>query len=300
MTISIRVVAASELDVDRHTRLQREAFARRFSLIRASTVQTKVYYAWKYASPAGVARIAQGWDGETLVASASAVPVRLAGEQSVTRAWQLCDLATAPYLRRRGLFASCLAELLSDLGPGEPVYCMPNAQSYVPLCRAGFAEIGRLRLYFTLQFRLDSVKGRRGGATTSGTRGLGLDLLDPATLHWRFRARPEVSYEIVEVDDSDRGAMVVLRTISGGVGRTSAVVGLRTGTTSDDRLTEALSRALSRRSAVALLTLSQDPPPWRRHSWLVPEIIMPRQFPILAVNFPFERLSFGAAEWDVL
>jgi hypothetical protein len=300
MTITVRVVAPPELDLARHTRLQRDAFARRFGLIRASAVQTEAYYAWKYASPAGVARIAQGFDGDTLVASASAVPVRLASERSVMRAWQLCDLATAPHMRRRGVFSSCLARLVADLGDDEPVYCMPNAQSYASLCRAGFVEVGRLRLYLTLRFRFDSLKPRRSDPTTIVARGLGLDLLDPATFDWRFRARPEVSYEVVEVADPERNAIVVLRTIGGRLGRACAVVGLPMATTPPELVIKALSRALGGHSAPVLLTLSQDPPPWRNGSWPIPEAVMPRQFPILAVNFPAEPLSFSAAEWDVL
>jgi hypothetical protein len=300
MTITVHVVAAPELDLARHTRLQRGAFARRFSLIRASTVQTEAYYAWKYASPTGITRIAQAFDGETLVASASAVPVRLASERSTMRAWQLCDLATSPHMRRRGLFSSCLARLLADLGRGEPVYCIPNAQSYAPLRRAGFAQVGRLRLYLTPRFRLDQLARSGRARTATAARGLGLDLLDAATLDWRFRERPEVSYLMAEIAGPDRSAIVVLRAFGGGLRLACAVVGLRIATAPPDRVIEALSRALGRRSAPALLTLSQDPPPWRSHSWLIPEWIMPRQFPILAVNFPSEGLSFSAAEWDVL
>jgi RimJ/RimL family protein N-acetyltransferase len=298
MTITVRVVAAPELDLGRHTRLQRDAFARRFTLIRASSVQTEAYYAWKYASPAGIARIAQAFDGETLVASVSAVPVRLASERLAMRAWQLSDLATAPRWRRRGLFTSCLTQLLADLGHREPVYCMPNAQSYAALRRAGFTELGRLRLYLTFRFRLNRpAPGRRTPATAPG---LGLDLLDAATLDWRFRARPEVSYEMVEIAGPDRGAMFVLRTIGGRERLACAIVGLRMPRMAPDRVIETVSRALGSRSAPVLLTLSQDPPPWRSRSWLIPEFLAPRQFPILAVNFPSETLSFGAAEWDVL
>src|SRR5262249_19705285 len=160
---------------------------------------------------------------------------------------------------------------LADLGRGEPVYCMPNAQSHAPLRRAGFVEVGRLRLYLTLRFQLDQLKRRRGDRASIGTRGFGLDLLDPATLNWRFRTRPEVSYEIVEIAGPDWSAIVVLRTIGGGLRFASAVVGLRMATTPPELVTTTLSGALGRRSAPVLLTLSQDPPPWRSNSWLIPE-----------------------------
>jgi GNAT acetyltransferase-like protein len=295
MTITVRIVAAPELDLVRHTLLQRDAFARRFGLIRASTVQTEAYYAWKYSSPAGVARIAQAFDGDTLVASASAVPVRLASERSALRAWQLCDLATAPHMRRRGIFSSCLARLLADLGQRAPVYCMPNAQSYAPLRRAGFAEVGRLRLYLTLRFRLGQWARSGHAPVTTAPRGLGLDLLDPATLDWRFRLRPEIPYEVAELDGA---GVIALRAVGGHLA--CAVVGLRIAAADPKRVIEALSRALGGRRYPALLTLSQEAPPWRRHSWLIPQSIMPRQFPILALDFPAEALSFSAAEWDVL
>jgi hypothetical protein len=226
------------------------------------------------------------------------VPVRLASDRSVLRAWQLCDLATAPHLRRRGIFSSCLGRLLADLGQGESVYCMPNPQSYLPLRRAGFAEVGLLRLYLTLRFRLNHLARSGGAPATTMARGLGLDLLDPATLDWRFRARPGVSYQIVETPDP--GACVVLRDIGGGPRLACAIVGLRIAPPPSDLAINALSHAVGSRSAPVLLTLSQYPPPWRSRSWLVPELIMPRRFPILAVNSPAETLSFSAAEWDVL
>jgi len=301
---SIRVVPASEIDLADHTRFQRAAFARRFALLPASTVQSEAYYAWKYRTPAGTARIAQALENDKLVGSASAVPVRFAG--CPFDVWQLCDLATAPNLRARGILTSCLRHLLTDIGKDAPVYCLPNALSYSPLVRAGFVETGRLRVYLTARPLLHrSARGDvvRRWAEQMGEQafaGQGLDLFDSATRDWRFRARPGISYRILEVAGRDGCSIAVLRSVGRPMGA-AVLVGLRLTPGSDLRgLIDVLERSMKSQKEAVLMALCQDAPPWQSHSYRIPEYIVPRRFPILVTNFGPRPTSFTAAEWDVL
>src|ERR1700724_777761 len=116
MPITVRVIEASEIDLAEHTRFQLAAFAKRFSLVPASTIQSEACYRWKYHTPAGEARVAQAFENGKLVGSASAVPVRFAGYPPNTSVWQVCDLATDRTLRRRGIFSSCVKGLLARIG----------------------------------------------------------------------------------------------------------------------------------------------------------------------------------------
>jgi hypothetical protein len=302
--VSIRVVSASKIDLADHTRFQRAAFAQRFALLPASTVQSEAYYAWKYHSPVGTARIAQAFENDNLVGSASAVPVRFAGFPFDV--WQLCDLATAPNLRARGILTSCLKHLLTDIGKDAPVYCLPNALSYSPLLRAGFVETGRLRLYVTarpLLHRSAQSDLVRRWAEQMGDRafaGQALDLFDAATLDWRFRARPGLSYRILELAGDDGCSIAVLRSIGRRL-RAAIVVGLRLTPAADvRRLVDLLERSMKIQKEMVLMVLCQDAPPWHSHSYRIPECITPRRFPVFALNFGPRPASFTAAEWDVL
>jgi GNAT acetyltransferase-like protein len=302
--ISIRVVPASAIDLTEHTRFQQAAFTRRFTFLPASTIQTEGYYAWKYRTPAGTARIAQAFEDDKLVGSASAVPVRFASCQFDV--WQLCDLATAANLRGRGVLTSCLKHLLADIGKDAPVYCLPNALSYSPLLRAGFAEAGWLRWHVTARPLLHwSAQRNRAQRCAEQMENLafagpGLDLFDAATLDWRFRARPDLSYRILELAGRDGCSIAVLRSLGRRL-RTAVLVGLRLTPAVDlPGLAEVLERSMKSRREVALLTLCQNAPPWRSHSYRIPEYFSPRRFPIVAMNFGPSATSFTAAEWDVL
>jgi hypothetical protein len=306
MPITVRVIEASEIDLAEHTRFQLAAFAKRFSLVPASTIQSEAYYRWKYHTPAGEARVAQAFENGKLVGSASAVPVRFAGYPPNTSVWQVCDLAIDRTLRRRGIFSSCVKGLLARIGRDEPIYTLPNALSLSPLLRAGFAEIGRMRFYATPRpllgrvVRKETLVRREKPSVQQAFAGQGLDLLDTATMNWRFRACPIAAYRLLELGSGSGRSVAVLRTIGRRL-HACALVALRLSNADDIRgLGAMIADSMRSHKEAVLMTLSQDPPPWASGSFRIPEAIAPRRFPILALNLGSRPTSFTAAEWDVL
>src|SRR5262249_34592904 len=79
---------------------------------------------------------------QELIAMVAAVPFSLAGGEGIATAWQLCDIATDPRFRNRGLFAGCLDALDTALAGGM-TFCFPNARSGAGLTKAGF-EVGAI------------------------------------------------------------------------------------------------------------------------------------------------------------
>jgi hypothetical protein len=303
MRISVRVMEASEIDLADHTRFQRAAFAKRFPLMPASVLQSEAYYGWKYHTPAGGARIAQAFENGKLVGSASAVPVRFAGYPLNTSIWQVCDIATDRTLRGRGIFSSCVKDLLAGIGK-EPIYTLPNALSLSPLLRTGFAEIGRMRLYVTPRPLLGRLLRKQilarwaKQSAQQAFAGQGLDLLDPATMNWRFRACPSAAYRVLELRSGR--SVAVLRTVGGRL-RAGALAALRLSNADDIRsLGAMIADSMKSHKEAVLMTVSQEPPPWASGSFRIPEAIAPRRFPILALNLDSRPTSFTAAEWDVL
>jgi hypothetical protein len=126
---------------------QRQAFVNVHGPIAPASVQTSAYYAWKYRTPWGPARVATvTYDGDA-ASMVAAIPTVFARGLDRWTAWQICDIATAPRLRRRGLMRRGLAALLTNLPTGDGIFCLPNRNSHSLLLQARFQEIGRLSLY---------------------------------------------------------------------------------------------------------------------------------------------------------
>src|SRR3954452_7014240 len=102
---------------------QRRAFANVRAPIAPDSVQTPAYYAWKYRTPWGPARVATvNYDGDA-GSMVTAIPSVFARGIDRWTAWQICDIATAPRLRRRGLLRLGLAALLTNLPNGDGAFC---------------------------------------------------------------------------------------------------------------------------------------------------------------------------------
>lgn len=141
----VRVLPASEVDLEAYAALQRRAFAEVLARTGTdSSFLTAEHFGWKYAPPAGEARIAvvRGADGQ-LVAVNAMFPLEVVGPNGERRiAWQSCDTATAPEGRGQGNFGRCLRALVADLDEGDWFFGFPNANSMRGFVKLGWADRG--------------------------------------------------------------------------------------------------------------------------------------------------------------
>src|SRR6266540_5161567 len=105
----------ASLDFDKLASFQEHAFAEPGGVMRAETIQTPKYYEWKYLTPWGSARVSIAAINGMLAATLAAVPCVLTDGLIERTGWQLCDIATHPHYRRKGLFRQCLDALLLSL-----------------------------------------------------------------------------------------------------------------------------------------------------------------------------------------
>lgn len=85
--MQVRLLAVSNLDIDRHVELLRSAFGQSAWATQIGDTFTPEFYRWKYFSPAGEAIIASLSGEEGLVASVSAFPTRLHTPFGEQRGW---------------------------------------------------------------------------------------------------------------------------------------------------------------------------------------------------------------------
>ena len=153
-------------------------------------------------------------DAASMVA---AIPTVFARGLDRWTAWQICDIATAPRLRRRGLMRRGLAALLTNLPTGDGIFCLPNRNSHSLLLQARFQEIGRLSLYVS-----GAALFTRPHDTATDMTVEPMPICADATafraapesmnVTWRFSNDPGVSYARIKVD----GAEAVVRPLDAG------------------------------------------------------------------------------------
>ena len=132
-------IEVTENDSEATARFQRNAFSSDAPDPRVAALQTPAYYHWKYNTPFGQATVGRVLlDGST-VSHLAAIPTILSDGREVTRAWQLCDIATHPGHRGAGYFRCLLGEWLGTLPERDLVYCFPNARSLPILLASGFS-----------------------------------------------------------------------------------------------------------------------------------------------------------------
>jgi Acetyltransferase (GNAT) domain len=287
--------------LDEIVNLQRQAFVGQGGPISAASIQTADYYRWKYESPHGIARLTLVRDGTGLVAMAAAVPITLEDNRETRCFWQLCDIATRPDRQRGGLFGACLKALTHSLA-GEPIFCIPNRRSRTGLRAAGFQLVGNLDLWiwpirpFSLPAWSVCNRAKPSGRIFRQT-------YTADTFAWRFKKRPGHFYRIIETTDTS------------GMRRFSVIYPLRksvvpfgvllaTEKPKGEPVRHVLYEALAAASSDglwALLYLTSD---WRgvMHEGFVrvPNAIVPRGFPIVALGLNDATLALTAGEWDVL
>ena len=286
--------------LDEIVNLQRQAFVAQGGPISAADIQTADYYRWKYESPHGIAHLALARDVTGLVAMVAAVPITLGDNRETRRFWQLCDIATRPDRQRGGLFGACLKALTHSLA-GEPVFCLPNPRSRAGLRAAGFQLVGNLNLWIRpiRPFSLPawSVCNRAEAPGRIFRQTYSVDILE-----WRFKNRPGHSYRIFEtIEASGRRRFAAIYPMRKSVIPFGLLLAIEKpeGELAMDALREAIA-AVSSDGIWALLYLTSD---WHglMHEGFVrvPNAVVPRGFPIVALGLNDAKLSLTAGEWDV-
>jgi hypothetical protein len=282
---------------------QRQAFANVQAPISPASVQTSAYYAWKYRTPWGPARLAMVTCGGDAASMVAAIPTVFARGMDRWTAWQICDIATVPMLRRRGLLRRALAALLANLPAGDGVFCLPNRNSHSLLQQMGFQGVGRLSLYVS-----GAALFTRPDDTTTDIAAEPIPVcaeatafrapLDSITVNWRFRQRPGISYARIKVDDAD----AILRSLDDGGPHKLVIMRICAAKPdAEQRVLRAVMGYAAARRARFVIYLdsawggSRAPLFMRVPSWL-----LPRPMPIVARKFPDCLVRFDAADWDVL
>ena len=266
-----------DTDFEEIAAFQRRAFGNEWLKSERRRLQRAEYYRWKYFPPAGPAVLATVRARQELIAMVAAVPFTLSGGEGISTAWQLCDIATDPGFRNRGLFAGCLDALDASFA-GEMTFCFPNARSRPGLTKAGF-EVGAvlsIRPVLVLP-RLRALSSapaatRDGQVTSSGAPKGPLSIeRSREFLSWRYDAHPLNRYIHLASDRGAADAQVVVRRLL------NDRIGVVADFPSHSEQGLATARALARRWAasagcLALVhapAVTSEPAPSRRR-WLPP------------------------------
>ncbi len=282
---------------------QREAFADVHAPISPASIQTCAYYAWKYRMPWGSARVATVTCDGDRASMVAAIPTVFARGTDRWSAWQICDIATAPRLRRQGLMRRGLTALLTNLPPGDGVFCFPNRSSHPVLLQMGFRNVGHLSLYvsgaalFTRPHDMtaDIAKDPMPICTQADAFRASPDSMSMA---WRFQQRPGVSYARVKVD----GADAIVRPLDDG--GTHKLVVMRICAAKPDAEQRVLRAVMGYAAACHARFVIYLDSAWqgsRAPLFIrVPSRLLPRPMPIVARQFPDCLVRFDTADWDVL
>jgi len=212
-----------ETDFEEVATFQRRAFGHDWLKSERRRLQRAEYYQWKYFPPAGPAWLAAARSQRTMIAMVAAVPFAV-GEGGST-AWQICDIATDPQFRSRGLFARCLAALGEAVG-NDRMFCFPNRQSRSGLARAGYA----VRTVLRIQAQPLGPAGRRLEAARAMSASLAVCetafRVDPGRhfhvrrspdfLDWRYGRHPLNRYVALHTEEGGAESCVIVRHLLNG------------------------------------------------------------------------------------
>jgi hypothetical protein len=303
--ISCEVILESgdRVDYGAIAEFQRQAFANVRGPIEPASVQTSAYYAWKYRTPWGPARVATVAYGGDAASMVAAIPTVFARGIERFTAWQICDIATAPRLRRRGLLRRGLAALLTNLPTGDGIFCLPNWNSHSLLLQMGFQDIGRLNLYVSAAALLT-----RPYDTTTDMAAEPMPIcaeatafrapLDSMSVTWRFWQRPGISYARIKVE----GADAIVRPLDDGRSHKLVIMCIRAAKPDAERrvLRAVMGYAAACRARFVIYLDSAWQVSRAPLFMRVPFCLLPRPMPIVAREFPDCLVRLDATDWDVL
>jgi hypothetical protein len=204
--IQVKIGRASGIDLDRHVLLLRQSFGQSAWASQIGATLTREFYRWKYFSPAGEAMTASVLlDGE-LASSVAALPTLFRTPDGVKKGWQIADIATLPWARRKGLYRRCLQTLVDRLGE-DILVCFPNDNSKKAIAGQGFGLAAEVRTFlrplnpFATAPRLiaDGVVSFREPDLAAPEAGFSF-FRQPDQLEWRYRKSPACRYAVVATD----------------------------------------------------------------------------------------------------
>ncbi|MBL8859844.1 MAG: GNAT family N-acetyltransferase [Planctomycetes bacterium] len=227
MESHMRVLGFDELDQEAYCRLQQQAFTAIF-VKNAIPLErlNRAFFTWKFAPPAGAARVAVVMHGNEMVATNAMFPLQLVHGEGRERGWQSCDTATSPAARGKGYFKQCIAALRETIPAGETFFGYPNQDS-----KRGLESVG-WNLNSEIPFRMRPVwwgaqVGREvepitefGAAQDEFARKLSRNgplMIErsAAYLNWRYVRNPLYEYGrfYCVIDGAIAGLLVVNRVV---------------------------------------------------------------------------------------
>jgi hypothetical protein len=306
---TVSVEAVTSLDYDEFAKFHQHAFAGSRGIMPARTIQTPEYYRWKYLTPWGSATLSTATIDGAMVANVAAIPYPVSDGVDERIGWQICDIATHPDFRGRGLFRQCLAVLVSSLPSNSMVFCLPNRESFSAFIRLGFVQAGALRVWASVAPLLHARRSNERGAnqnlsgripTTTPTASIFHARVDDHYLGWRFERRPDHEYRRVATS-SGEGIAIVRSLVVGGQ-KTSILMFFEGSDAVDEKAILHSTVSLeSRRASRAILYLDSHwcgsfrPLFFPLASWM-----LPRAFPIVSLRLNGALLHLRTCDWDVL
>lgn len=204
----IRVVGPEELDFELFVKLQRKAYAEIVGPTGTGYLLTEPYYRWKYAPPAGHAKIALVEDETGLVAANSMYPLHILASGDRILGWQSCDTATDPRGRGKGYFIKCLRVLKAELSGENVFFGFPNRNSTPGFLKFGWTQHGDVRTWLRVLPAQKSAALRAIDPIDHFTvkqnpffeefakQGGAILERNSAYMNWRYKQHPLHQYEI--------------------------------------------------------------------------------------------------------
>lgn len=206
--MNIKIFEPQELDFERYALLQKLAFAELFKSAGVSNNgMNPDYYLWKYAPPAGKAKIATVFEGDAMVAANAMIPLLIKRGNSLIKGWQSCDTATIPKARGKGYFSACLQALKEEIAANQIFFGFPNKNSQHGFIKIGWEEkalipalvsvnivLKRWNSDAILEIRNFSELPDRFFQNLTNTNDWVI-YRDSAYLNWRYRQHPVFAYD---------------------------------------------------------------------------------------------------------
>lgn len=227
MEAELQVMAGDELDYAAFAALQKEAYSEIIARLDADDSHFVAdFYAWKYRTPLGPARIATISVDSQMVACNAMVPYRICTPLGLISGWQSCDTATLAQARGQGHFPRCVAALQDSIPRDDLFFGFPNAASIKGFLKLGWTIwqdvacwvrplviapwTGRLdpRLMLVNRFHCEQDQFNESLALS------GLTFFDRSSdyLNWRYIDHPIFNYECYAlVTDQAQVGFVVVR-----------------------------------------------------------------------------------------
>lgn len=219
----LSIISANELDYDEYVDVQKDAFSSHLKKYDVSTdfINRKLFE-WKYAAPAGYAKMAIAHEGPSMVAVVATIPLWAGNSKHRALLWRAVDIATRPAGRGKGLFYKLLNAILDDMSEGEIFAAFPNSNS-----TPGFKKIGCADSQYAATWVRPVTPGRRKYDTETRIERFENEdaevlrqllvsdencsfIRDIDYLNWRYATHPNHDYHIhyLQAEDGQCGFII--------------------------------------------------------------------------------------------